>query len=59
MQFDHVKGDKQFDLARAHDAASTLQEVVDEIAKCEVVCANCHAERTYKRYAFKRTGLEL
>ena len=44
--FDHVRGKKLFGL---NDATShSLQKVKDEIAKCDVVCANCHADRTYK-----------
>ena len=26
-----------------------MGEAEAEVAKCEVVCANCHAERTYQR----------
>ena len=49
MQFDHVKGVKRFDLARANGKPSSLQSVRDEIAKCEVVCANCHLIREDER----------
>lgn len=51
MQFDHVNGDKEFNLAHAHKKGWSDARVLSEIAKCEVVCANCHAERTYKRRA--------
>ena len=45
--FDHVRGKKLFGL---NDATShSLQKVKDEIAKCDVVCANCHRIRTTKR----------
>ena len=47
MQFDHVSGVKLFDLA--HGKKRGLPSVLAEIAKCEVVCANCHAERTHSR----------
>lgn len=48
MQFDHVYGVKQFNIA---DTAkwTSKQRVLLEIEKCELVCANCHAERTYSR----------
>jgi hypothetical protein len=48
MQFDHVKGIKKFNLG---DTSRWTSErvVLEELAKCEVVCANCHAERTHKR----------
>ena len=45
--FDHVRGKKLFGLNDAHNRA--VQKVKDEMAKCDVVCANCHRIRTYKR----------
>jgi len=52
MQFDHVRGKKEFALASV--AGRALQKVKDEIAKCDVVCSNCHDDRTYKRDLEKR-----
>lgn len=50
MQFDHVRGVKLFDIgSRAGQGTVSLATLRAEIAKCEVVCANCHAERTYQR----------
>ena|SRR5579859_5921521 len=49
MQFDHLGG-KLFDIATAvQQGWISLKKLRQEIAKCEVVCANCHAERTYRR----------
>jgi hypothetical protein len=49
MQFDHLPGfEKRGELGRVQRYAS-LQLVLDEIAKCEIVCANCHAVRTFER----------
>jgi hypothetical protein len=47
MQFDHVRGIKAFELS----ACQTLDRevVLAEVAKCEVVCSNCHAQRTHMR----------
>lgn len=47
MQFDHVRGKKLFTIGDVKNRS--LSRVAAEIAKCEVVCANCHAERTYQR----------
>lgn len=48
MQFDHRPGtEKKIELARA--TACSIKTLEKEIAKCDVVCANCHADRTYKR----------
>lgn len=46
MQFDHVHGEKLFTISEIKGKARTLAE----IAKCELVCANCHAIRTKQRY---------
>lgn len=48
MQFDHVRGRKLFVIASS-GADVSVSKLRREIAKCEVVCANCHAERTYRR----------
>lgn len=48
MQFDHrVSGDKKFEIARSHSYG--WDRILEEIEKCDIVCANCHADRTYKR----------
>lgn len=52
MQFDHVRGEKKFNIANAgHDSWGYVswKDLLEEIAKCEVVCANCHCGRTWKR----------
>lgn len=45
MDFDHIKGKKTFSLNSMRSEKSMLEE----IAKCELVCANCHRIRTYTR----------
>lgn len=47
MQFDHISNNKEHTIARMIQKKSEI--IMAEIDKCEVVCANCHAERTYKR----------
>jgi len=48
MDLDHVSGSKSFKVSEAVQAAYAypLEKVFAEIAKCEVVCANCHRIRT-------------
>jgi hypothetical protein len=53
MQFDHIK-DKLFTIGGSA-RRFTIEKIREEIKKCEVVCANCHFERTYRR---KRAQIE-
>ena len=48
MQWDHVGTDKLANVSRLAQRASKAR-VLAEIAKCELVCANCHAVRTHLR----------
>lgn len=49
MDFDHREGeDKQGDVARMASRGS-VPKLLAEIAKCDVVCSNCHRERTWQR----------
>ena len=47
MDFDHINDDKAGNLS----AMKTyhIDKILAEIAKCEIVCSNCHRIRTYKR----------
>jgi hypothetical protein len=40
MEYDHVRGEK---------VANVSHLLLNEIAKCDLVCANCHRMRGYKR----------
>ena len=50
MDFDHVRGDKEFTIGPSW--ATALDKLLEEIEKCELVCANCHRIRTQKRRGF-------
>lgn len=47
--FDHVRGEKINNVGSMVDRPVSLATLHAEIVKCEVVCANCHRDRTYKR----------
>ncbi len=49
LDFDHVRGRKEFELRRAGDDITSLVKIQEEIDKCDVVCKNCHAVRTFMR----------
>lgn len=44
MDFDHVRGTKRFNIGR-NGGRGSITRLKAELAKCEVVCANCHRER--------------
>jgi len=45
LEFDHVQGQKLFSLG-SHGSRK-MKDIVAEIAKCVVRCANCHREKTH------------
>jgi len=49
MEFDHLR-DKKANISRLANQRCTMKRFLAEIDKCELVCANCHRLRTYKRY---------
>jgi hypothetical protein len=49
MDFDHVRGVKKFEIGAAVRVGAPVEAVAAEILKCEVVCSNCHRERTHQR----------
>ena len=46
MDFDHVRGSKRKAISKWRGTTALL---LLEIGKCDLVCANCHRERTYQR----------
>lgn len=55
LEFDHLR-DKKFSISEGLQGRR-WQDVLDEIAKCEVVCANCHRRRTATRGGFARAAV--
>jgi molybdopterin synthase catalytic subunit len=49
MQFDHRPGELKIGEVSNLIKAGARLKVWAEIAKCDLVCANCHAIRTYQR----------
>jgi hypothetical protein len=49
LEFDHIGDDKHFNLSDAARKGVSMKKLKDEIAKCEVRCANCHRKKTYER----------
>jgi hypothetical protein len=52
MDFDHVRGRKHKNVMELIPTLS--KKIIDlEIAKCEIVCSNCHRVRTHTRKSNK------
>lgn len=49
MDFDHVRGEKFANVSKMVNTCEKLSRIEDEIAKCDLVCSNCHRIRTEKR----------
>jgi hypothetical protein len=49
MDFDHVNNDKEFNISDMRRRRMAFHKIVAEIAKCEVVCSNCHRIRSHYR----------
>jgi hypothetical protein len=47
MDFDHVSGSKRESVSQM--CSCSLATVLEEVSKCELVCANCHRIRTESR----------
>jgi hypothetical protein len=56
MDFDHVHGDKLFNVSDASDFG--VAALLVEVAKCDLVCSNCHRERTQRRLIGRRRTRE-
>lgn len=52
LQFDHVQGVKDKSISVLVTTDCSLDRIKDEIAKCEVRCANCHQIKTAKEGAW-------
>ncbi len=53
LEFDHVRGEKTKRIASVCQSYS-IPKISEEIAKCEVRCANCHRRRHAKEQGFFR-----
>jgi len=48
LDFDHIR-DKSFTISNHRMSTAKIDIIKKEIEKCEVVCANCHRNRTHFR----------
>lgn len=48
MDFDHVRGEKVAEISKMLKDGVVEWKIWSEITKCDLLCANCHRERTFK-----------
>ena len=58
MDFDHIRGEKIGQVSRKSMLCSPLERLMQEIEKCDVVCSNCHRERTQRTRVAAGTGVD-
>lgn len=49
LDFDHIGGNKKYEISRMIRTSYAWKTIMEEISKCEVVCSNCHRLRTAQR----------
>ena len=49
LEFDHVRGEKKYNVTEMGWRILSWKTLLKEIAKCEVRCANCHRRKTAQR----------
>lgn len=58
LEFHHTGDDKEFDIGRAGDRRVSLERLKKEMAKCIILCANCHRELHDKENNVQKKELE-
>lgn len=57
LDFDHLDPIfKKFTIGESAATNRSYEEILEEIEKCEIVCANCHRHRTFMRRFNGDTG---
>jgi hypothetical protein len=49
LTFDHIKGQKRMNIPDMVSGGYSLNSIMEEVKKTEVVCFNCHMRREQKR----------
>lgn len=56
LDFDHVRGIKRGNLSLAPSKHWSLAAIDEEIAKCDLICSNCHRIRTFSKIILRGCG---
>ena len=50
LEFDHLPGYEKIDSPIRLASRYGMEKALEEVKKCDIVCANCHKIRTWQRY---------
>jgi len=53
LDCDHVRDQKKFNISEMLNDARPWELILEELAKCEIRCANCHRRKTAKQFSWK------
>lgn len=59
MDWDHLPGETKWMSVSKMSTRCSRESILSEIAKCELVCANCHRERTHQRRDEAVAGIDI
>jgi len=52
LEFDHVRGQKNYNVGDMKRKRFSWESILKEIEKCEVRCANCHRIKTHTQFGW-------
>lgn len=52
LDCDHI-ADKKFNISEMVKDSKPWEEILQELAKCEIRCSNCHRKKTAKQFGWK------
>ena len=53
LDFDHREGEKKIsNVSKMILILKPWAKILEEIKKCDIVCGNCHKERSYRRFGY-------
>ena len=54
LDFDHVEPSlKEYGICNMVSSKRPLEEILNEVKKCQIRCANCHRRRTAKQFGYR------
>lgn len=58
LEFDHIDpSSKRFGIAKGITDGRQWSDILNEIARCRILCANCHKRRTARQYGWLKATL--